>query len=148
MSEDDVRQGVIAERLNHLWDTCQPLGRPYTLKEVTDGINEEAGEQIISVQYLSQLRNGDRTEPAYSKLVAITRFFGVPAGYFSDDETFRRTDEELGLLMARDRPVGQLPGPDLRAHRPGPPQRRPGRWPTVRSQEPLRRQLTAPPAGT
>jgi transcriptional regulator with XRE-family HTH domain len=109
MSEDDVRQGVIAERLNHLWDTCQPLGRPYTLKEVTDGINEEAGEQIISVQYLSQLRNGDRTEPAYSKLVAITRFFGVPAGYFSDDETFRRTDEELGLLMAmRDTGVRSL----------------------------------------
>lgn len=109
MSEDDVRQGVIAARLNHLWDTCQPLGRAYTLKEVTDGINETAGEQVISVQYLSQLRNGDRTEPAYSKLVAIAKFFGVPADYFSDEATFRRTEEELRLLTAmRDTGVRSL----------------------------------------
>jgi transcriptional regulator with XRE-family HTH domain len=109
MSEDDVRPGVIAERLNHLWDTCQPPGRPYTLKEVTDGINEAAGEQVISVQYLSQLRNGDRTEPAYSKLVAIAKFFGVHAGYFSDEATFQRTDEELRLLTAmRDSGVRNL----------------------------------------
>jgi transcriptional regulator with XRE-family HTH domain len=108
-NEDDAQQGVIAHRLNHLWETCQPLGRPYTLKEAADGINEAAGEQAISMQYLSQLRNGTRAEPAHSKLAAIAHFFGVPVGYFTDEETMRHTDEELRMLRAmRDSGVRDL----------------------------------------
>ena len=102
VSEEDAQQqpGVIAERLNRLFATRQPLGRPYTLREVVDGVNQAAGHGVLSVQYLSQLRNGERTEPSYSRLAAIGRFFGVSADYFADEETFRRTDEELRLLAA------------------------------------------------
>jgi transcriptional regulator with XRE-family HTH domain len=102
MREDDAFQGVIAERLNQLFATYRPLDRPYTLKEVADGSG-------VSVQYLSQLRNGDRTDPSHSKLSAIARFFGVPVGYFSDDATFRRTDEELqALALMRDSGIRDL----------------------------------------
>jgi transcriptional regulator with XRE-family HTH domain len=100
VSEEDAQQGVIAQRLERLFATRQPLGRPYTLREVADGVNKAAGHGLLSVQYLSQLRAGDRTEPSYSRLAAIARFFGVSADYFSDEETYQRTDEELRLLAA------------------------------------------------
>jgi transcriptional regulator with XRE-family HTH domain len=99
-SEEGARQGVIAQRLNRLFETRQPLGRAYTLAEVVDGVNHAAGHNLMSVQYLSQLRNGTRAEPSYSRLAAIARFFGVSVEYFSDEDTFRRSDQELRLLAA------------------------------------------------
>lgn len=100
VSEEDAREGVIAQRLNRLFETRQPLGRAYTLAEVVDGVNNASGQTLMSVQYLSQLRNGTRAEPSYSRLAAIARFFGVSVEYFSDEDTFRRSDEELRLLAA------------------------------------------------
>lgn len=99
MTDDDRQgKGIIAERLDRLFETVQPLGRPYTLREVAEGINEQAGETLLSVQYLSQLRNGDRRKPSYDVLLAISKWFGVQVTYFSDDETARRTDDELRVL--------------------------------------------------
>lgn len=91
-------KGVIAERLDRLFATVQPEGRPYTLKEAVEGINAKAGEPLISVQYLSQLRKGDRREPSRKVLGAIAAWFGVRAYYFSDDDAASRTDEELRVL--------------------------------------------------
>ena len=96
MREEDP--GQLAERLNRLFQA-----RPHTLREVADGVNKAAGEQILSAQYLQQLRSGVRRNPSYTMLAAIARFFGVSPDYFSefpDDETARRTDEELRLLAA------------------------------------------------
>jgi transcriptional regulator with XRE-family HTH domain len=100
MSRDGERhdKGVIAHRLDRLFETCQPNGRPYTLRDVVDGVNKAAGHNLLSVQYLSQLRNGDRTEPSYSRLDAIAKWFGVPVTYFSDDQTFQHADDELRTL--------------------------------------------------
>jgi len=99
MSEDEREgKGVIAGRLDRLFGSVRPLGRPYTLREVTEGINERAGETLLSIQYLSQLRNGDRRKPSYDVLQALAGFFGVPVTYFSDDEVFRRTEDELRVL--------------------------------------------------
>lgn len=95
---DTGSRGVIADRLNQLFDSVQPEGRPYKLREVADGINEQAGENLVSMQYLSQLRNGDRRKPSYEVVVALARWFGVKVEYFSDDETARRTDAELRTL--------------------------------------------------
>ena len=78
------QENVLAQRLNRLFATVHPAGRgPYTLREVADAINPEAGETIISASYLSQLRAGQRREPSHSRLVAIARFFGVDIDYFS-----------------------------------------------------------------
>lgn len=102
MTEQDARhRGIITERLNRLWDARQPEGRPYTLREVADAVNTEAGHSLVSPQYLSVLRRGERTEPSFSILAALARFFGVTVDYFSaDEETARHTEEELRLLKA------------------------------------------------
>lgn len=94
----DEGRGVIAERLDRLFAEVHPLGRPYTLKEAVAGINDKAGEPLVSVQYLSQLRKGDRRRPSLEVLQAIAAWFGVRVTYFTDDDVARRTDEELRTL--------------------------------------------------
>jgi transcriptional regulator with XRE-family HTH domain len=97
---DDI--GVIARRIEHLFATVYPrsLGRPYTLREAAEKINTEAGETLISVAYLSQLRNGDKRHPAFDKLAGVAKLFGVSTDYFLDDETASRTDQQLAALAA------------------------------------------------
>lgn len=99
-------KGVIAERLDQLFATVTPEGRPYTLKEAAEGINAKAGEPLVSVQYLSQLRKGDRREPSRKVLTAIADWFGVHLNYFTNEDDVSRTDEELrAVAMLRDADV-------------------------------------------
>jgi transcriptional regulator with XRE-family HTH domain len=101
MAEDSPKGSVIAERLNRLFATVHPAGRgPYTLREVADAVNAEAGENVISASYLSQLRTGQRGEPSLSRLAAVAKFFGVDAGYFTDTATAEETDRQLDVLAA------------------------------------------------
>ena len=96
MREEDP--GQLAERQHRLFPA-----RPHTLRQGADGVNKAAGGQILSAQYLQHLRSAVRRNPSYTMLAAIARFFGVSPDYFSefsDDETARRTDEELRLLAA------------------------------------------------
>jgi transcriptional regulator with XRE-family HTH domain len=97
---DDI--GVIAKRIEHLFATIYPksLGRPYTLREAVEKINADAGENLISVAYLSQLRNGDKRHPAFNKLAGVAKLFGVSTDYFLDDETASRTDQQLAVVAA------------------------------------------------
>jgi transcriptional regulator with XRE-family HTH domain len=115
MAGDGGQGNVLAERLNHLFATVHPAGRrPYTLREVADAINAEAGSTIISVSYLSQLRAGQRTEPSHSRLRAIARFFGVDVDYFSGDVPADDADLQAEFLAAmRDAGVRSIA---LRAH--------------------------------
>lgn len=114
METGEDRQGVIAARLDHLFATVHPQGRgPYTLREVADAINTEAGSNLISVSYLSLLRTGQRSEPSASRLAAIARFFGVDVSYFTSDETAEETNQQLAVAEAlRD---AELLGITLRA---------------------------------
>jgi transcriptional regulator with XRE-family HTH domain len=108
VQQDIGGHGVIAQRLEHLFATVYPkqLGRPYTLREAAEKINADAGENVISVAYISQLRNGEKREPAFSKLAALAKLFGVSVDYFTDDEAARRVDEQLDLVVAlRDQQV-------------------------------------------
>ena len=99
--EDDAPTSVIAQRLDHLLATAHPPGRgPYLLREVADGVNAAAGEKIISVAYLSQLRRGDRTTPSFRILEAIAQWFGVPATYFAEDLTDKQAEQHLEVLRA------------------------------------------------
>lgn len=98
---ESAAQGLIAQRLNHLFETVHPPGRgPYSLREVVDAINADTGTKLLSAAYLSQLRTGQRTEPSHSRLAAIAKFFGVDIRYFSDDETADATDQQLEFLAA------------------------------------------------
>lgn len=93
--------GVLARRLQHLFATVHPPGRgPWTLKEAAAAINEAAGTQVISYNYLYQLHRGTKSEVGHSRLAAIARFFGVPVSYFSDDDAAARANENLELLAA------------------------------------------------
>ena len=53
------------------------LGRqkPYTLREVADATG-------ISIGYLSEARRGGIESPAFDKITALAKFFGVRPGYF------------------------------------------------------------------
>lgn len=100
MVDQDRQRTLIGERLNHLFTVIhKPDGRPYTMREVAEGINEAAGEQVISVQYLSHLRLGQRSVPSYEKLRAIARFFGVDVGYFSDLLPTEEADEQAQIVQ-------------------------------------------------
>lgn len=99
--EGDARGNVIAQRLDYLLASVHGPDRgPYLLREVVDGVNQAAGEKVISVAYLSQLRLGQRDRPSFKVLQALARFFGVPEMYFSDDLTAAQADEQLEVLKA------------------------------------------------
>lgn len=101
MGDQDRQRTLIGERLNHLFAVVpHPDGRPYTMREVAEGINRAAGEQVISVQYLSHLRLGQRSVPSYEKLQAIAKFFGVDVGYFSDKLPAEKADQQTEIVQA------------------------------------------------
>jgi transcriptional regulator with XRE-family HTH domain len=101
MVDQDRQRTLIGQRLNHLFAVMhKPDGRRYAMREVVEGINEAAGEQVISVQYLSHLRRGERNVPSYEKLKAIAQFFGVDVGYFSDELPTEEADEQAQIVQA------------------------------------------------
>jgi transcriptional regulator with XRE-family HTH domain len=66
--------------LNQLWATrLTPLGRPYTLTEVSKATG-------MSVPYLSILRKGTIGAISFQRVEALARFFHVPLDYFSQEE--------------------------------------------------------------
>ena len=83
-------QGQFARRLDHLFRTVHPQDRgPYTPAEAAAGINQAAGERVVSATYLWLLRTGERSNPTLRHLLAIARFFGVPPVYFLDTDADR-----------------------------------------------------------
>ncbi len=97
----DREPGTLARRLDRLFATAHPPWRgPYSTREAAAAINDAAGTQVISYNYLYQLRRGTKAEPGHSRLAAIARFFGVPVSYFTDDED--DAAEQLGKLGERE----------------------------------------------
>ncbi|SKE06668.1 ESX-1 secretion-associated regulator EspR [Mycobacteroides abscessus subsp. massiliense] len=97
-----------SQRLAHLMQTVYPAGRgPYTLGEVVAGIADHGA--IISVPYLSHLRNGTRTNPKPEIVTALAAFFKVSPAYFYDDDYAQKVDEDLSLLVRlRDAKVREI----------------------------------------
>jgi transcriptional regulator with XRE-family HTH domain len=110
VASSDSTPAVLTKRLVHLFKTVHPKNRgPYTQREAAELINELAGEDVISHQYLGQLCSGRKTDPSARKLMAIADFFGVDVKYFTDDEVAQRTDEELEILrVMRDQGVKSI----------------------------------------
>jgi hypothetical protein len=92
------RRRTFAEKLNHLWDTVRPPGRPNTLEQVVEGVAAAGYE--ISASYLSQLRNGVKTNPTLNTIRGLAAFFGVPAAYFLDEVEEARINDQLSVIVA------------------------------------------------
>jgi len=105
MTDDGGGRNVLAERLNHLFETMHP---PYTAREVADAINAQAGAKIISAMYLSKLQTGQSTEPSPSHLIAIARFFGVDTGYFRNRTADDAADHTVPPSSMRDTDVRSI----------------------------------------
>ena len=96
MADAPNPDGLIASRLEHLFRTVHPADRgPYTPGDVAAAINAEAGDDVISGQYIWLLRTGRRDNPTYKHLIAISRFFGVSPMYFFDE-----TETDRGAIPA------------------------------------------------
>ena len=109
MAEERAR--TFAERLDHLFREVHPSNRgSYTYAEVAQGIREMSGDEIgISASAIQQLRTGVKSNPKMQTIRALADFFGVPAGYFFDDEVAERTEAEIRVLAAmRDQDVRKV----------------------------------------
>jgi transcriptional regulator with XRE-family HTH domain len=86
---------TFSARLNRLFDTVYPPGRgPHTAAEVCAALKVE-GITAMSPPYLSQLRSGARTNPSKATMTALANFFRIHQDYFTDDDYYRRLDQEL-----------------------------------------------------
>jgi transcriptional regulator with XRE-family HTH domain len=91
MGEDAlVGSGTLAQRLDYLIRTIHPEGRgPYSYSELATLIKEKAavdGGPTVSHGTIQGIRSGKVTNPGIDSLRALAAFFGVPTGYFTDDE--------------------------------------------------------------
>jgi transcriptional regulator with XRE-family HTH domain len=88
---------TFAARLNRLFETVYPPGRgPHVSAEVIAALQSEG--VIMSAPYLSQLRSGNRTNPSAATMAALANFFRIKPDFFTDDEYYRKLDQELTWL--------------------------------------------------
>ncbi|MGA5896237.1 helix-turn-helix domain-containing protein [Streptomyces venetus] len=91
--------GLLARRLNRLFETVHPRGRgPFSNEEVARAVRAQGGD--ISKQYIAYLRNGERGNPRIHHLEALAKFFGVSVSYFLDEDSGSFTEKKLEELAA------------------------------------------------
>ncbi len=90
---------TLSDKLDHLFKVVHPARGEYTYEQVAAGIRER-GIATVSGPYLFQLRSGARDNPTKRHLEAIADFFGVPVGYFFEDDLAARVDSQLELLAS------------------------------------------------
>jgi len=110
VTDDEAR--TFAQLLDYLFKEVHPENRgPFTYAEVAEGIQEaqeaSGGEgRGLTASAIQQLRTGAKKNPTRHTIKALADFFGVPAGYFVDEEAAHRTRAEIAVLAAmRDRNV-------------------------------------------
>ena len=96
---DDAR-ARIARRIDDLFTSARPQGKQWTNAEVVTELKRASPDLKVGAVYLSQLRNGKRTNPSRELLTALARFFGVSTAYFLDDEVGESVQAELAALHA------------------------------------------------
>jgi transcriptional regulator with XRE-family HTH domain len=106
---DEPAPDTLAGRLDLLFRTRHAAGQPEVgYQDVADAL-AAAGGPSVGGAYLYMLRTGRRTNPRVELLVALARYFQVPASYFIDDAAASEITEQLELLAAlRDNDVQQL----------------------------------------
>ncbi|WP_237522665.1 helix-turn-helix domain-containing protein [Streptomyces sp. SID1328] len=95
--------------MERLFEIVHPPERgPFTNEEVAQQLEQRHGQKISSV-YLWKLRTGRNDNPTKRVLEALSKFFGVPASYFFDDEEAAEVTRELEQLrMLRDAGVERV----------------------------------------
>ena len=88
----------LAEKLERLYQTVHPAGRPpFSNAEVAAALQREGGP-TVSATYLWQLRRGLRANPTKAHLETLARYFGVSPSYFFDESSSADIDGQLALL--------------------------------------------------
>ncbi|WP_258534485.1 helix-turn-helix domain-containing protein [Streptomyces sp. PT12] len=77
---------------------------------MAQGLRETSSDgAAISASAIQQLRTGVKSNPKLQTIKALADFFGVPAGYFFDDEVAERTRAEIRVIAAmRDQGVRRV----------------------------------------
>lgn len=97
--EGPERPRTVAAKLTRLFEVLHPPGdRELSTREISRRVKELGGS--ISPTYISELRNGKKTNPSLDQIKWLSAAFGVSAGYFTDDEVAERVDAELDRLAA------------------------------------------------
>lgn len=92
--------GSFADRLITARETIRrPDGKMYTLEEIAAGVRAHTGD-TCSKQYIGDLLSGKYTAPTRTKIEGLANFFGLPPGYFFDDESSAQMQEDLKLGAA------------------------------------------------
>ena len=87
----------LSARLNRLFAVMHPRGRKtYTSHEVAETLTAQ-GVKITAAQ-VEQLRHGTWDSPSAEQLEALADFFGVPVGYFVNDEVASQVSADLSLV--------------------------------------------------
>ncbi|MFJ5532615.1 XRE family transcriptional regulator [Streptomyces sp. NPDC093261] len=94
----EKNESVLAERLDSLFRSSRPEGRPWTNDEVAARLKEANPKLRVSGAYLSALRNGKRERPSHELLMALAQFFGVQYAYFFDQTYADQALAQLALL--------------------------------------------------
>lgn len=93
--------GSIPERLQYLLEVVRPPGEnPVSAAEIARWINEAGG--AISSVYVLKILKGER-QPALAKLQWLAKFFGVPIGFFLDEEPSKLDVDTLVAQMVQRR---------------------------------------------
>jgi len=105
----EKHERTFAELLDYLFGEVHPKDRgPYTYAEVAQGIRDTSGA-AISASAIQQLRTGTNTNPKMQTIRALAGFFGVPPGYFFDEDVAERTRAEIQVVAAmRDQGVRRV----------------------------------------
>jgi hypothetical protein len=91
---------TLANKLDHLFKTVHPANRgEFSYREVAAAIEAQGGP-TISASYIHMLRTGGKDNPTKRHIEGLARFFGVPPGYFFDDEEADKIDAQLEVLAA------------------------------------------------
>jgi transcriptional regulator with XRE-family HTH domain len=102
----------LADKLNRLFaHHTLRTGHEYSNEQVAAAICAR-GEVTISQSYIWQLRKAHKDNPTYKHLQALAAFFGVPVGYFFDDDVTDRVDAQLEKLRAEQARLHELAGTD------------------------------------
>lgn len=100
MAEAQPAPGTFAERLTTARDTIRrPDGKRYTLEEIAAGVRTHTGD-TCSKQYIGDLLSGKYRAPSQRKIEGIAKVFGLPPGYFFNDEQAAQMQEDLKLGAA------------------------------------------------
>jgi ESX-1-secreted protein regulator len=91
--------------IRHRWPADAPP--PRTNADVAEAITAATGEELSSTG-VWKIRTGRGDNPTLKTLTAMARFFGVPVGYFGDEEQAESIGDELAVLeLLRDQGFGR-----------------------------------------